>query len=192
MSSFKILAYQAKQPKTHCAGFTVRAVLGALVLCAGFVGPAVAKKRHAHERHTQGSSATESLNEQQLQSLAAASPTGACSQTVGAPQPLSVYVQQDGASGCAGALGQPIPPPGWVLTAGGLVGQQIVSWGQRAGWNVLWRDGQDWVVPSSVEFHGDFSAAASQVLEDLSAEGASVHGVFYQGNHTLVITGDNQ
>lgn len=33
---------------------------------------------------------------------------------------------------------------------------------------------------------------ARQVLEDLAAEGASIHGVFYQGNYTLIVTGGQQ
>lgn len=82
------------------------------------------------------------------------------------------------------------PEPSWTLTAGSLVGKQIIGWGNNSGWHVMWDYKQDWVVPTSVQFYGDFKAAATQALEDLAAQGAPIHGVFYQGNHTLVITGN--
>jgi hypothetical protein len=88
----------------------------------------------------------------------------------------------------------PVPPPlpTWSLPAGQLVGRQISAWGQSAGWHVIWNVGQDWPVPRASNFQGTFSGAASQVIEDLAAQGAPIHATFYRGNHTLVVTGVNQ
>lgn len=88
----------------------------------------------------------------------------------------------------------PVPPPlpTWSLPAGQLVGQQISAWGQSVGWHVIWNVGQDWPVPRASSFQGTFSGAASQVIEDLAAQGAPIHATFYRGNHTLVVTGVNQ
>lgn len=88
----------------------------------------------------------------------------------------------------------PVPPPlpTWSLPAGQLVGRQLASWGQSAGWHVIWNVGQDWPVPRASNFQGTFSGAASQVIEDLAAQGAPIHATFYRGNHTLVVTGVNQ
>ena len=164
------------------------AVLGAMLIYGSVAGRAVAQ-----ETNSQSLSSAEALNVQPLQAVPSAS--GGCAAS-GAPQSLSGFVQQGQgipASGCEnGAGGQQAAQMDWVLSAGGLIGDQLVSWGQSAGWNVIWSSKQDWTVPSSAVFHGDFASAASQVLEDLSAEGASLHGVFYQGNHTLVITGGGQ
>lgn len=89
-----------------------------------------------------------------------------------------------------GAVVPAVPSPSWTLSAGGLVGQQIAEWGDAAGWHVVWHSKRDWVVSSTTRFQGDFKVAASQVLEDIANEGAQIHGVFYQGNHTLVVTDD--
>ena len=88
----------------------------------------------------------------------------------------------------------PAPPvlPAWSLPAGQLVGRQLGTWGARAGWHVIWNVGQDWPVPRASTFRGTFSGAASQVIEDLAAQGAPIHATFYRGNHTLVVTGVNQ
>lgn len=110
-----------------------------------------------------GLDSAEDLNERELQSLSGAN------QNAAAPA---------------------IPSPSWTLSAGGLVGKQIAGWGDASGWHVIWNCKRDWVVSSTTKFQGDFKAAASQVLEDISNEGAQIHGVFYQGNHTLVITDD--
>lgn len=92
------------------------------------------------------------------------------------------------------AVAPPLPPtpppaPTWTLSAGRLVGRQMSSWGQSAGWHVIWNAGQDWPVPRGSMFRGSFSSAASQVIEDLAAQGAPIHATFYRGNHTLVVTG---
>lgn len=164
-----------------------------------FVSFLVATSAWAQQPAISGESPAEILNEQQLQLLSAA--PGPCEivTDAGAPRSLQTFVQQDqtnggsgGGSGCSGAVAPQAMPSGWTLLAGELVGAQLARWGQNAGWHVIWSYSQDWIVPSSVTFQGDFTQAASQVLDDLSSEGALVHGVFYQGNHTLVITGGSQ
>lgn len=87
----------------------------------------------------------------------------------------------------------PAPPPAqvWVLPAGSLVGKQLSEWGEKAGWHVIWNYKQDWTIPTSASFEGSFKSAATKVLQTLSAEGAPIHGTFYQGNQTLVVAGSN-
>lgn len=118
----------------------------------------------------------EALNERELQSLAGANQAG--------PSQLGNTSQA--------VAGQTVSTPSWTLSAGGLVGQQIARWGDSAGWHVIWHCKRDWVVSSTARFQGDFKTVASQVLEDIATQGAPIHGIFYQGNHTLVVTGDGQ
>lgn len=198
-SSSSVAVAKTKYLPPAGAGAAARVVLGALLLCGVAAGPALARKKHHYPVAPQGLSATEALNEQQLQALSVPGgvASGGCAEGVaGAPRSLSGFVQSGQvaeAQPCSEGVPQAVQMvSGWVLYSGGLIGRQLVGWGQEAGWNVLWHCGQDWVVPSSVAFHGDFTSAASQVLEDLAAEGASVHGVFYQGNRTLVISGGSQ
>lgn len=84
----------------------------------------------------------------------------------------------------------PAPQPEWMLFAGSPVGQQLTQWGQEVGWHVIWHSQQDWRVPNATVFHGSFTTVVSQVLQDLAIEGAPIHATFYQGNQTLVVTGD--
>lgn len=163
-----------------------------------FVGFMVATPALAQQPTTLGLSPAETLNEQQLQSLSPM-PGNCAGAAAGAPRSLQEFVERNqvnggssAASDCGGSEAEQAIPAGWTLVAGELVGQQLASWGQSVGWHVVWNYNEDWTVPSSVTFQGNFSAAASQVLDDLASEGALIHGVFYQGNHTLVITGGGQ
>ena len=164
--------------------------LEALLICALTAGTALAQTSTS-----QGSVTTTTLNQQQLQAVSVPPVSGDCAGAVTAPAPVQQPQTTVGAgvvSTCAGAYTQQPLSPAWVLSAGEPIGQQLVDWGRSVGWRVVWRDNDDWIVPNSVQFQGDFISVVSEVLQDLSAQGAPVHGIFYQGNHTLIITGDNQ
>lgn len=126
----------------------------------------------------------DSLNEQELQSLS--NPL--------VPNPAETPMPPPPVQAASLAPIAPRAPvvPTWTLSSGELIGKQLVGWGNRAGWHVVWNAGQDWVVASSTHFTGDFKKAASQVLEFMAAQGAPIHGVFYTGNHTLVVTNSGQ
>lgn len=175
-------------------GLVKSTIMSGIIVFGCMVNPASAGVRH---EHTHKQSVADTLNEQQLQNLASDPVPVPCEavlpRTLSAPiQSRQIVVVTSHTDACNSYVTAPPPPVGWTLYAGQLVGKQIVNWGRSAGWRVIWRCHQDWVVPSSAEFHGDFTVVSSQVLEDLAAEGASIHGEFYQGNHTLVITGANQ
>lgn len=171
VKTIKMLSFKGFRCKEH-AGMLLSVVLSAIV-----VAPAMAK--------TSPVSAAEALNAQQLRALSPA-PTPNAS-----PRSLTALMTPGGGAGSDVQTQQAISTD-WMLMSGELVGQQLARWGQRAGWRVIWNNNQDWIVPGASVFKGDFTEATTQVLEDLATEGASVHGVFYQGNHTLVITGGSQ
>lgn len=77
----------------------------------------------------------------------------------------------------------------WRLSAGRLVRQELISWGEQAGWHVLWQLPRDWTVPAETNFEGDFKEAASAVIRTLSDNGLVIRGQFYDGNRTLVVSG---
>lgn len=144
----------------------------------------------------------ESLNQQELQSLS--HPGGApFVPTVPNPsqlpavantapvvsRPIPVHVEPRPIP--TSVAPRPVPAPvvsDWTLASNSLIGKQLVAWGNQAGWHVVWNARQDWVVANSTKFSGDFQKAASQVLEFMAAQGAPIHGTFYTGNHTLVVT----
>lgn len=187
MLSFKSLEDRSKRRTNNHRHRFLGALLGGVVICLADIGSAAAQKNGVY-----GLSPTEALNEQQLQNLKAAHSSGGCIGKSCDPQSLSGFLQKEQSCGCAAEGLTPPAQTGWALVAGGLIGRQIINWGKAAGWQVIWRVQQDWAVPGSVEFYGDFTTATTQVIEDLASEGASIHAVFYQGNRTLVITGGGQ
>lgn len=187
MPSFESLADRPEWPATNHLSRIFSAFLRGVFACAICVGTA-----SAQENSSRGLSTTEALNEQQLQVLAS-QPESVDGLTKNcAPQSLSSFVQPKQIQVCGVGVSSQAPQTSWILSAGGLIGQQLINWGRTAGWQVIWQAQKDWSVPSAVEFYGNFTTATSQVLNDLAAQGASIHAVFYQGNRTLVITGGDQ
>ncbi len=74
------------------------------------------------------------------------------------------------------------------LVADESVEQQLLEWAKRAGWKVLWRVQDAWVVPGNKSYGDDFESAVQHVTEDLAANGTDVLGDSWRGNHTIVIT----
>lgn len=84
----------------------------------------------------------------------------------------------------------PAPPlPHWQLDAGRLVGRQLSAWASRSGWTVQWNLNQDWSVPVSTQYKGDFVTVAGNVVKALAADGLNIRAKFYEGNHVLVVSG---
>ncbi len=65
---------------------------------------------------------------------------------------------------------------------------QLLDWAKRAGWTVLWKVSDAWVVPGNKSYGADFESAVKRVTEDLAANGADIIGDSWRDNHTIVIT----
>ena len=74
------------------------------------------------------------------------------------------------------------------LIADESVEQQLLEWARRAGWKVVWRVQDAWVVPGNKSYGDDFESAVKRVTEHLAAYGTDVLGDSWRGNHTIVIT----
>lgn len=74
------------------------------------------------------------------------------------------------------------------LIAGESVEAQLQEWAKRAGWTVLWKVSDAWVVPGNKTYGADFESAVKRVTEDLAANGADIVGDSWRDNHTIVIT----
>lgn len=80
---------------------------------------------------------------------------------------------------------QPIPL--WTLKANQSISAGLTAWAQATGWKVVWNVPLDWLVPNTVQFQGDFKAAATAVIKALAANGADVRADVYTANKTLVV-----
>ena len=79
--------------------------------------------------------------------------------------------------------------PIYLLNQGDLILTDLQKWAKQSGWTVIWQVPEDWQVPNTTTFGGDFQKAVSQVIQALSANGANVHAVFHTANNTVVISG---
>jgi len=79
--------------------------------------------------------------------------------------------------------------PIWTLKKDALIAAELTRWAKQSGWTVVWQVPEDWQVPNTTTFSGDFQKAVSQVIQALSANGANVHAVFHTANNTVVICG---
>ena len=79
--------------------------------------------------------------------------------------------------------------PVFLLNQGDLILTDLQKWAAQSGWTVVWQVPEDWQVPNTTTFSGDFQKAVSQVIQALSANGANVHAVFHTANNTVVISG---
>ncbi|MDA8153093.1 MAG: toxin co-regulated pilus biosynthesis Q family protein [Acidithiobacillus sp.] len=79
--------------------------------------------------------------------------------------------------------------PVFILNRGDLILTDLQKWAKQAAWTVIWQVPEDWQVPNTTTFSGDFQKAVSQVIQALSANGANVHAVFHTANNTVVISG---
>lgn len=96
---------------------------------------------------------------------------------------------EKGESALKGSIVPTKPLPVWTLTAGRTVGQELKTWGERAGWHVIWSLSKDWSVPASTSFSGEFPAAAADVVKTLAANGALIRAQIFDGNKTFVVVG---
>nr|WP_297498803.1 toxin co-regulated pilus biosynthesis Q family protein [Ferrovum sp.] len=79
--------------------------------------------------------------------------------------------------------------PVFTLNSGNLIFSELQKWAKTSGWKVIWQVPEDWQVPNTTTFSGDFQKAVTQVIQALSANGANVHAVFHTANNTVVISG---
>ncbi|MBN6739506.1 toxin co-regulated pilus biosynthesis Q family protein [Acidithiobacillus sp. MC6.1] len=79
--------------------------------------------------------------------------------------------------------------PVFLLNRGDLILTDLQKWAKQSGWTVVWQVPEDWQVPNTTSFSGDFQKAVGQVIQALSANGANVHAVFHTANNTVVISG---
>lgn len=85
----------------------------------------------------------------------------------------------------------PALKPSFTVNAGEKIGQALAAWGRSLSpsWTVVWntRGREDWKVPSTTTFHGDFKSVATQIVEALRANGIDIEAEFWS-NRTLVVT----
>lgn len=79
--------------------------------------------------------------------------------------------------------------PVFILNQGDLILLDLKKWAKESGWKVVWQVPEDWTVPNTTTFSGNFQTAVTQVVQALANNGANIHAVFHTENNTVVISG---
>lgn len=125
----------------------------------------------------------------------------------GAGAPLALTPLTSGTSGSKAVspaiaptapIGTPVSwQPSWSLVQGQPIRDQMLAWGDRAGWTVIWPKNMNWVVPVTTTFVGPYQhmapsgnedGAFSQVIRALAQQGKALSLKFWTTNHTAVVT----
>ncbi|WP_346346435.1 toxin co-regulated pilus biosynthesis Q family protein [Acetobacter okinawensis] len=80
------------------------------------------------------------------------------------------------------------PEEEWTLIEGQPIREQMIAWGDRAGWTVRWPHDLNWMVPAMTSFRGDYQKVMSDIIHTISDEGKSIQAEFHKPNHTLVVS----
>jgi|GEM_PF-3131781 len=124
--------------------------------------------------------------------------------TPGAPLALTPLASKSPAVKPATAPTAPTPviaaitwQPSWSLVEGQPIRDQMLAWGDRAGWTVIWPKNMNWVVPVTTTFTGPFqitdakgqeTGVFSQVIRALAQQGKALSLRFWTTNHVAVVT----
>ncbi len=79
----------------------------------------------------------------------------------------------------------------WKVRKGFTLQETIKSWGEQAGWTVIWDSDRDFNIQSEVSFSGSFVDAASDLIGAFEEADPPVIGTFYKNNTLVVETTSN-
>lgn len=80
------------------------------------------------------------------------------------------------------------PAEVWPVSNGSSLEDTLMSWGDSAGWKVVWKSQYSYPIMASAEFEGDFVSVAGKLIKVMSRAEPPIQGEFFKGNNVLVIT----
>ena len=63
-----------------------------------------------------------------------------------------------------------------------------MTWGDKAGWRIIWNMDRDYTLEASAIFRGEFVDVAAALLRSFARATPAPKGVFYKGNKVLVVS----
>ncbi|MEJ6002716.1 TcpQ domain-containing protein [Paucibacter soli] len=112
--------------------------------------------------------------------------------TIIAPAPLAaasgVSSQPSAVPDVVGAQAAPKSVP-WSIERGERIDLALQRWAATAGWSLNWVPLVSWECPARVEFNGDFTSVAIQVIEALNQDGKRLRlRIFDSGRYMEVVS----
>ena len=139
-------------------------------------------------------------------SLPLATPANPANAIMSAPLALTPFTSGSGISKPVSApmvASQPMVAapvswqPSWSLVQGQPIRDQMLAWGDRAGWTVIWPKNMNWVVPVTTTFSGPYEhldpkgqedGVFSEVIRALAQQDKALSLKFWTTNHVAVVT----
>ncbi len=78
--------------------------------------------------------------------------------------------------------------PLWIVSPGTLH-RQLQKWAQKAGYQLVWHDSDDYLLTAHAEIPGSFVHAASVLIDGLDQAGSTVRITVYRENRVLIVSG---
>jgi hypothetical protein len=75
----------------------------------------------------------------------------------------------------------------WTARVGETLQSVLKTWGDLAGWTVVWQSDRDYPVDAQATFSGDFTSAASQLLDGFATAVPAPYAHLYRGNHVILV-----
>jgi hypothetical protein len=75
----------------------------------------------------------------------------------------------------------------WTAAVGETLQSVLRSWGDHAGWTLVWQSDRDYPVDAQATFSGDFTTAASQLLDGFATAVPAPYAHLYRGNHVILV-----
>ena len=75
----------------------------------------------------------------------------------------------------------------WEANSGNTLRQLLMSWGEDAGWTVVWKLDRDYHLEAGVIFRGTFTDVSAALIRSFARATPAPIGTFYQGNRVLLI-----
>ena len=76
----------------------------------------------------------------------------------------------------------------WVASEGSTLRSLLMTWGDKAGWRIIWNMDRDYTLEASAIFRGEFVDVAAALLRSFARATPAPKGVFYKGNKVLVVS----
>lgn len=75
----------------------------------------------------------------------------------------------------------------WLAAEGKDLREVLISWAEEAGWSVVWRSDYRYPLQAGASFDGEFTDAASLLLQNFASARPPVRATFYKGNRVLLV-----
>ncbi len=76
----------------------------------------------------------------------------------------------------------------WDAAMGESLRSLLMTWGERAGWTIVWKMDRDYVLEAGVVFRGTFMDVTGALVRSFARATPAPIGTFYKGNRVLVVS----